>query len=177
MTRVIAGLFENRGDAERTVEHLVQELAVDAAAVEVYGATASPAAAPPALGRALPAEDEAAFREGMRRRGVVVVAHVGEEVADRAMDLFERHGAADLDARTAEWRGAGWTQEPGQTGYTGHDEDIGFATYGGDAVMGHIPRHHHDNTPAGLLGRLEMASMRRDPDRSRARVRSYVPKG
>ena len=99
---------------------------------------------------------------------------------NREAGLWKKKVSAEqdyLDARTAEWRGAGWTQEPGQTGYTGHDEDIGFATYGGDAVMGHIPRHHHDNTPAGLLGRLEMASMRRDPDRSRARVRSYVPKG
>ena len=190
MTRIIAGLFDNRGDAERTVEHLVQGLGVDPAGVEVHGSGAAQAAPPPRGGGGggggalhalaalfLPQRDTAAYQEGIRRGGIVVVAHVTEVVADRAMDVFEEYGAADLDAREAEWRGAGWSGEPGQSGYTGHDEDIGFATYGGDAVIGHIPRHHHDNTPAGLLGRMEMAAMSRETIRTRARVRSYVPAG
>lgn len=180
MTRIIAGLFDNRGDAERTVEHLVQGLGVDPAGVEVHGSggTQEPGGARHFLvGRFLPAKDAAAYQEGLRRGGIVVVVRVAEVVADRAMDVFEEYGAADLDAREAEWRGAGWSGEPGQSGYTGHDEDIGFATYGGDAVIGHIPRHHHDNTPAGLLGRMEMAAMSRETDRTRAKVRSYVPAG
>jgi len=178
MTRIIAGLFDNRGDAERTVEHLIQGLGVDPTAVEGHGAgDAGRGGLHPQLGPALPHGDAAAYSEGIRRGGAVVVAHVAEALADRAMDVFEEYGATDLDAREAEWRGAGWTVEPGQTGYTGHDEDIGFATFGGDAVIGHIPRHHHDNSPAGLLGRLEMSAMRRETERSRAKVRSYVPAG
>lgn len=183
MTRIIAGLFDNRGDAERTVEHLVQGLGVDPAGIEVHAAGGGRGGAPQPgalqflVGRFLPATDAAAYQEGLRRGAIVVVAHVAEATADRAMDTFEEYGAVDLDAREAEWRGAGWTGEPGQTGYTGHDEDIGFATYGGDAVIGHIPRHHHDNTPAGLLGRMEMSAMRRETDRTRARVRIYAPAG
>ena len=183
MTRILAGLFDNRGDAERTVEHLVQEFGIEPAAVEVHGAgegggsAAHGRKARPGILRSLanlflPRDDQAVFQEGLRRNGVVVVARVPEAVADRAMDVFEEYGAADLDARQADWRGAGWA--PSQTGGTGHDEDIGFATYGGDAVFGHIPKHHHDNTPAGLLGRMAMAAMRPEPGRTRARVRSYV---
>jgi hypothetical protein len=180
MTRIILGLFDNRGDAERTVEHLIQELRVNPAGIEIHGAGENGSGQERRRARGLPgssvlsSEDRAIFREGIRRNSAVVVAHVKASQADRAMDVFEEYGAADLDARAADWRGAGWVSEPGQTGGTGHDEDIGFATYGGDAVLGHIPRHHHDNTPAGLLGRFAMAAMRREPDRSRARVRSYV---
>jgi hypothetical protein len=180
MTRIILGLFDNRGDAERTVEHLIQEFRVDPAGIEIHGAGGDDSSpeAQHALGQiansALPAEDRSIFREGIRRNSAVVVAHVKESQADRAMDVFEEYGAADLDARAADWRGAGWVSEPGQTGGTGHDEDIGFATYGEDAVLGHIPRHHHDNTPAGLLGRFAMSAMRPEPERRRARVRSYV---
>jgi hypothetical protein len=180
MTRILAGLFENRGDAERTMEHLIQGLGVDPTAVEACGAEADTSPEPRRKLRglrwltslAMPREDYAAFHEGIRRNGVVVMVQVTEALADRAMDVFEEYGAADLDARQADWRGAGWA--PSQGGSTGHDEDIGFATYGGDAVIGHIPRHHHDNTPAGLLGRFEMAAMRQEPERNRAKVRRYV---
>lgn len=183
MTRVVAGLFDNRGDVERTVEHLTQELGVDPTAVEVHGAGEVPDKAIRGAGqqrgflrsqidRFLPKADHAVFEEGIRRNGIVVVACVEEGVADRVMDVFEDHGAADLDARQADWRGAGWAQS--QAGGTGHDEDIGFATYGEDAVFRHIPKHHHDNTPAGLLGRLAMAAMRPEPVGRRSRVRSYI---
>lgn len=183
MTRIVAGMFDSRGDVEQVVEHLTQELGVDPAAIEAHGAGET-SSAPIAggeerrgvlrsqLDRFLPKADHAVFVEGIRRNSIVVVAHVPESVVDRAMDVFEDHGAADLDARQADWRGAGWA--PSQSGGTGHDEDIGFATYGGDAVFRHIPRHHHDNTPAGLLGRLAMAAMRPEPGLRRARVRSYV---
>jgi hypothetical protein len=181
MTRVLAGLFDNRGDAERTIEHLVQGLHINPAAVEACGAEAD-AAPETRAGKqrglrwltrlTMPRNDYAAFEEGIRRKGVVVMVQVHEVMADKVMDVFEEYGAVDLDARMADWRGAGWA--PSQGGSTGHDEDIGYSTYGGDAVIGHIPRHHHDNTPAGLLGRFEMAAMRHEPERSRARVRRYV---
>lgn len=183
MTRVVAGLFDSRGDVERTVEHLTQEFRVDPAAIEVHGAGGSQDTAEHTgaerrnvwrsqISRFWPKADQAVFEEGVRRNGIVVVAHVKEGIVDRVMDVFEDYGAVDLDARQADWRGAGWA--PSQSGGTGHDEDIGFATYGGDAVFRHIPKHHHDNTPAGLLGRLAMAAMRPEPGRHRARVRTYV---
>jgi len=173
MTRIITGLFDNRGDVERTVEHLTQEFGIDPAQVEVHatgdegeGATAD-AAGLSRLG--LPAPDRRAYEEAIRRGSIVVTALVPEAKADRAMDVFEEYGAADLEEREAGWRRAGWS------GFTGHDEDIGFATYGQDAVVGRVPRREADDVPAGALGRMEAAAARRDAGRNRKRVRSYVP--
>jgi hypothetical protein len=182
MTHIITGLFDNRGDAERTVEHLVQELGLDPRGVEVHATEGDDAARREAghgsfrarAGGQLPHMDRHAYEEGIRRGGIVVAAAVDETRLERAMDAFEACGAVDLDEREAGWRRAGWGGDLGQTGYTGHDEDIGFATFGGDAVIGHIPKHHHDDAPAGALGRLELASARREL--RRARVRGYVRK-
>ena len=182
MTRIITGLFDARADAERCVEHLTQEYGVDPGEVEIHAAGEENSAGtrPPLAagltGRLaaleLPRADFHAYAEGVRRGGIVVSARVPEERAERIMDAFEEQGAIDLDEREASWRAEGWAPTPSGTGYTGHDEDIGFATYGQDVVTGRIPKEHHDDTPAGLLGRLEEAALRRGP--ARARVRSYA---
>ncbi len=186
MTRIVTGLFDNRGDAERVVEHLVQELGIDARAVVAHAASPGEAVPPPdGSGTAaapfvrlgLPPADHAAFLEGLRRGGIVVSAQVEEAVLDRAMDAFEQNNAVDLDAREAEWRNAGWS-----SGYTGHDEDIGFATYGQDVVVGRIRRHHQDDMPAGALGRLEISTgevvqQAMTRHRIRPRVRSFARDG
>jgi hypothetical protein len=183
MTRIVTGLFDNRGDAERTVEHLVQEIGLDAKAVEVHavapgeGVPAAGAAAPSLARLGLPLADRATFLEGLRRGGIVVSARVEEGALDRVMDTFEENDAADLDAREEEWRSDGWN-----AGYTGHDEDIGFATYGQDVVVGRIPRHHQDDMPAGALGRLEItagdaAGQEMTRHRVRPRVRSFIRGG
>lgn len=178
MTRIITGLFDNRGEVERTVEHLTQEFGIDPAKVEVHAtggeedAAAAGAGAQPGLERlALPGADRHAYEEAIRRGGILVTAIVPEALADRAMDVFEEYGAADLDEREASLRRAGWT------GYTGHDEELGFATYGQDVVVGRVARHHRDDAPAGALGRMELAAARRETRRSRKRVRSYLPGG
>ncbi len=176
MTRIIIGLFDTRGDAERLAAHLIEQLSTPPGQVQIHGSAAEATEAPPSLqGLPLPQSDYEIYREGIRRGGILVAARVREEAADHAADAFEQHGAVDLEAREADWRAAGWARQPNQTGFTGHDEDIGYATYGGDAVIGHIPRHHHDDTPAGLLGRWEMGAMEADPARKRARVRTYEP--
>jgi hypothetical protein len=123
MTRIVTGLFGDRGGAERTAEHLVQELGIDAEAVEVHAeamevhAEAGEAAATRAAGErellrplgdlALPPEDEQVYREALRRGGILVAARVEEDRLDRVMDAFEERGAVDLDALEAEWRRAG----------------------------------------------------------------------
>lgn len=187
MTCILIGLFDSRRDAERAVADLVRTAGAGGDAVEVFSAqteawpaaTVSPVAALARL--PLPEADSDLFREGVRRGSLVVAAQVADNQAEYALAVFEAAGAADLDVREATWQAErpggrpGREQDAGSAGgYTGHDEDIGFATFGGDAVLGHIPRRHHDDTPAGLTGRFEMASMQRDPERSRTRVRVYV---
>jgi hypothetical protein len=105
----------------------------------------------------------------------VPVAVLAEErSAGRMIAIFAACGAADLEAREAIWRAEGWTGAGSDTGYTDHDEDIGFATYGGDVVIRRIPRQHHDDMPAGLLGRFEMAAMSDLPEDSARHARCYT---
>lgn len=161
---MIVGLFDRRADADRAAERLRRELDPAAAGVAVHQAPAD-AALPDALRlSALPAEERDLYREGLRRGGVPVSVAAEAVVLRRVVAILGECGAADLEAREAAWRSEGWTGGRGtESGFTGHDEDIGYATYGGDAVIGHIPRRHHDDTPAGLLGRLEMAAMEDEP--------------
>ncbi|MDJ0390113.1 hypothetical protein QMO56_18545 [Roseomonas sp. E05] len=180
MTCILIGLFDRSGDADQAVASLVRAAGNDLQAVELYDAKPGPE--PTELGKVsvalarlgLPAEDDILLREGIRRGGIVLAAWMAESHVERALAVFEACGAVDLDDREAAQDSARGGGPSGQHGYTGHDEDIGFATFGGDAVLGQIPRRHHDDTPAGLAGRFEMAAMRRDPERSRAQVRVYV---
>ncbi len=170
----IIGLFDNRMDAERAAERLRRELDPAPAGVTVHAAEPAHESQDSLHFPALPAADHALYLEGLRRGGVPVSVAVTEVVVARAVAILGECGAADLEAREADWRAEGWTGEGGDTGYTGHDEDIGFATYGGDAVIRRIPRHHHDDTPAGLLGRLEMSAMEGIPDASARHARAYA---
>jgi len=173
MKRLVIGLFDSREGAERTVGHLVAELGLDRREIEIHAAGEG-AAADTLAGLSLPVADHRSYGEALRRGGLVVSAHVDPALTDRAMDAFEACGAVDMDARETEWREEGWS------GYTGHDEDIGFATYGQDAVIAPVPRRHADDLPAGALGRLEQAAsdedraLRGEDARMRARVRSYT---
>ena len=164
----IVGLFDSRADAERAAAELARDLGMASGSVAIHATEAAvPAAAAPSLSLAsLPKRDQRFYREGMRRGAVAVCALSDEAGGPGVAAVFSRCGAADLDARESEWRGQGWTAHgPGEHGYTGHDEDIGFATYGGDAVIRPIPIEHHDNSRAGLMGRFEMAAMRDEPSR------------
>lgn len=181
MTHVtIVGLFDNRADADRALDRLQREFGVSTAAMMLHqgGATPRAAAAPSLLLSALPAAERDLYHEGLRRGGVPVSVEAERGAAAGVMVVFAECNAADLDAREAAWRAEGWAEGPRDTGYTGHDEDIGFATYGGDAVIRRIPRDHVDDTPAGLLGRLEMAAMQDAPSAAAARhARAYVLHG
>lgn len=198
--RVVIGLFDRIDLAEQAVAELMRAAGNGLEAVELHGAGERPVAERGASDRTaarpvaasldslrLPAADAIVLREGIRRGAIVVAAHVTGALIERTVAALEAHGAVDIEAREAEWRRAGRTDtdaaradEPetsgGPGGYTGHDEDIGFATYGGDAVVGRIPRQHRDDAPAGVLGRLEMAAtMRRDPNHGSTRARVYAP--
>jgi hypothetical protein len=117
MSRIISALFDNRDEAEAVVTHLRVhdhiepdqiELHVleNAQPVEDHGFWAS-------LGNLLmPDSDRHAYYEGIRRGGSVVTADVDESLADHVIAVFNRHGAVDLETRTASWREEGWESDP-----------------------------------------------------------------
>ena len=148
MTRTITGLFDSRAEADAVAEHLRQHDGVSPAQISVHGsgttATGTGAAEDRGFWASLrdlfiPDEDRYAYSEGIRRGGYVVTAEVDEGLVDHALDIFEQHGAVDLDAREAEWRASGWS------GYRADDSEgtgvpmntsaaVGAATMGGTSA-------------------------------------------
>ena len=60
-------------------------------------------------GVSVPAEDRAAYDEGLRRGGTLLLAQVEEARIDAVIVALEASGAVDLDARERDWRAEGWT--------------------------------------------------------------------
>jgi hypothetical protein len=55
-------------------------------------------------------EEEAGYYvEAVRRGGVLVMVRAEEEMAGRAADIMNRHGAVDIGRRVEDWRQSGWS--------------------------------------------------------------------
>ena len=120
MKRVITGLFDSRSEAEAVVEHLVRHDNLDRSRIRIHGvesgdgtydttATEDRGFWASLKDLFISDDDRYAYSEGIRRGGFVVSAELEEAQIEHAMDVFEQHGAVDLDARETEWRSAGWT--------------------------------------------------------------------
>jgi uncharacterized protein (TIGR02271 family) len=58
----------------------------------------------------VPEEEAGYYAEGIRRGSTLVSVRTEDEMMiDRAVNIFERHNAVDIDRRVADWRQAGWT--------------------------------------------------------------------
>ena len=64
-------------------------------------------------------DDHDTYREGIRRGGTLLTAHVAEDRFDTAVEILEKHGSVDLDEREASWRNEGWTGGSTQVNATG----------------------------------------------------------
>lgn len=64
------------------------------------------------VGMGVPKEDAEYYHEGVRRGGTLVTVKSDDKMAQQAYDIMQRHGAADIEARGAEWK---------QSGYQGYD--------------------------------------------------------
>lgn len=171
---VVVGLFRDRFTAAHAAERLTGMLGIDPTKISLHGPGEARGALPLG-GLALPWHDHAFYAEGLRRDRVALAVVVEDVLGNRAAELLETSGAVDLDAQEEEFRRDGWAPPPAPSGFTGHDEDIGYATYGADAVIGPIPQRHVDDTPAGLLGRWEQAAMERDRTSDHRCSRRYIP--
>ena len=61
-------------------------------------------------------DDHGTYAEGVRRGGVMLVAHVDDTKVDDAVRIVEEHGSVDLDERETTWRNEGWTGGSAITG-------------------------------------------------------------
>src|SRR5712671_5035427 len=58
----------------------------------------------------VPEEEAGYYAEGIRRGSTLVSVSTDDEMMiDRAVNIFERHNAIDIDRRVEEWRKSGWT--------------------------------------------------------------------
>jgi len=196
MSRTITAMFDDRTQAEAASEQLTRELSIDRSAIQIH-------AADPALASTAPAgdtgfwsslkdlfvadEDRVTYAEGVRRGAVVVSARIDDHLLDRAMDVLEHHGAVDLDSREAEWRQEGWTgAEAVPTGamMASSPADAGLGVVATDAAMpASVPADRVAATAtAARTGGEEVIPIveeslrvgKRDVERGRVRVRSYV---
>ena len=210
MTRTITGLFDSRAEAEAVVSHLRSHDGIDASRISIHGNTEQAGSGSTGTGDTglwaslkdlfIADEDRQAYSEGIRRGGFVVSAEVDDSVVDHALDVFEAHGAVDLDSREAEWRAAGWsgsadsmsggmgTTGMGTTGM-GTTGAVGAATMGGTATpavgtgatmpqvgmtgerMAGASTSNEERIPV-VEERLRVG--KREMDRGRVRVRSYI---
>ncbi len=186
MKRVITGLFDSRAEAEAVVAHLKQHDGISAGSIRIHGVDATTTTTTAttedkgfwaSLRDVFVAdEDRYAYSEGIRRGGFVVSAEVDETLIDHAMDVFEEHGAVDLDSRETEWRKSGWT------GYTAQAAAMPTTP----AMAGVATTATASTTPTmGVASRVEGEEVipvveetlrvgKREIDRGRIRVRSYV---
>ena len=156
MTRTITGLFDDLAEAQAVADHLRSHDGIRTDRISIHGNTGTGTGA--STGAAaetggfwaslrdvfIPDEDRYAYSEGIRRGGYVVSAEVDEALVEHALDVFEEHGAVDLDAREAEWRSSGWAGYQGGAGGTdasagtgmpmNSSAAIGAATMGGTST-------------------------------------------
>lgn len=189
MKHIIAGMFDERSQADLVVEQLVRGHGIDRSAIQVYASDTGTAGTTTSSGATsggttggeggfwsglkelfVPEEDRSTYGEGVRRGGVVVSAEVDEMRADGVMDVFEAHGAINLDEREAEWRQSGWsggtTVSVSATKATGAP---GVATQG----TGHMATHAGGEEVIPLVEE-SLRVGKRAQQSGRVRVRSYV---
>ncbi|MFC0388723.1 YsnF/AvaK domain-containing protein [Muricoccus vinaceus] len=224
MTRTITGLFDDRAEAEAVASHLRSHDGIDASRIAIHGNTGEmgSAAGGSMTGSGsndhglwaslkdlfIADEDRQAYAEGIRRGGYVVSAEVDDTIVDHALDVFESHGAVDLDTREAEWRAGGWTGRMDDAEGTGMamntSSAVGAATMGGTSTpamgtgmgvasptapgmtagMGTQPAagNQAGSRMAGAatseeripVVQEELRIGKREVDRGRVRVRSYI---
>ncbi len=111
--RTVTALFDSLGDAHRAANHLAGLGITRVAVTPPEGR--EPAGAEPEggfwgflTGLFASDSDRHAIEEGVRRGGVLLTVTVGEAMAGEVTQLLRRAGAVDLQARSAEWRAAGW---------------------------------------------------------------------
>ena len=184
-TRTVTAMFNSRAEAERAAQQMVSQLGVDRTMVRMNpeaGATDTgydPAQPHQETGffaslkhLFVPDEDRYAYAEGMRRGSVLVSAQVDEGQVNRASDILEHAGAVDLDQQEASWRQSGWR---------GYDASA-HATATPPATATTVPGTTGRTAATTAAGRDEAIPIveerlvvgKREVDRGRVRVRSYV---
>lgn len=190
-TRSLSALFDTRAEADRAVAALLEAGIADAVLTggenQGYGSVPRDASVEnrdkgffEQLGDFFfPDEDRYTYAEGLNRGAfLVTVDNIPADQYERALDILDDEGAVDLDAREAEWRSEGWTNEPvvGSLAAAPTARDEGLpGTVASRALEGdraYDADLNHDGKIDVVEERLSIA--KREQDLGRVRVRSYL---
>lgn len=204
MPRTITAMFDDRAHADAAVQQLTQHLNIASTDIQMHAADATSASGGTAAASSdtgfwaslkdlfVPDEDRTTYAEGVRRGSIVVSARVEDSKLEQAMDVLESHGAVDLDTREAEWRQEGWTgtqavasstevaSVPAATGLgvaatgmaAGSTTPAAASTSTTTAAATTTARVGDEEVIPIVEERLQVG--KRDVERGRVRVRSYV---
>src|SRR5579883_453409 len=86
-------------------------------------------------------EDAQLYAEGLRRGGTLVTVHADERDIENIARIFHRHGAVDIEKRSASWRAEGWTGFQPEAQPLSATEVAAMRQLHRDA--GHEALHHH----------------------------------
>lgn len=126
--RTLSAMFDDRASAQRAVDALIAG-GVPASAISLTGGDAH-ADRPYEEQRTgfwdsladlfFPDDDRYIYAEGLSRGGALVTVR-GYDMAhqDMIIDVLDREGSVDLDARESEWRASGWSSPYAATGMAG----------------------------------------------------------
>jgi uncharacterized protein (TIGR02271 family) len=175
----LTALFDTKAEATLATERL-RELGISESSIRVTegartdtttGAAGGDKGFFEALGDFFfPDEDRHTYAEGLSRGGyLLTVTGLSADLQERALDVLDNTGAVDIDEREAAWRSEGWSG--GQT--------VGVASTGSSATGSTFAA---STTGERALGTDETVQVveeqlkvgRRDANRGRVRVRSYV---
>jgi uncharacterized protein (TIGR02271 family) len=117
--RTITAFFERREDAEEAMQALRDEGFAERDIRLVPGAERDPSGAQTPRNEPrgfweslsdlfLPDEDRYSYAEGLSRGGYLITVNATDDSYDTALDLLDREGTIDMDAREQEWRSSGW---------------------------------------------------------------------
>jgi len=146
-SRLLTAMFDNRSEAERAIERLVQagfprqeitlhegNASASSASRTSATATSGDTSTSPSYESSgfwaslsqlfMPDEDRYTYAEGLRRGGYVVSLYASDAKYDRALDILDDEGTVNVDERAERWRSEGWsrpttTATTAGTGYTG----------------------------------------------------------
>ena len=177
-TRTVTAMFNSRGAAERAAQQLQSEFSLASSAVRISpDAGVTDAGYDPARPNQetgffgslksllLPDEDRFAYAEGVRRGNVLVSAQVDEGHIARAAEVLESAGALDLDQQEMSWRQSGWT------GYSAGSTAAAVAVKTGATERSSVQAGGEVAIP---IVEESLVVAKREVDRGRVRVRSYV---
>jgi hypothetical protein len=181
----VTALYDSQADAVDAADEIVA-LGLSRTDVHLMGAEEQDAPSPrPESGMGLldgltrfflPHDDHAAYAEGLRRGGFMVVAErVPGHLLDAVSDALERRGSVNVDERSETWRSEGWE------GFKGSDDRVGATPGAMGGAPDRLGASDHVGQPRSYA-ESALGALKEDPlpratrhDSGRAGVRAYRP--